>query len=45
MKSLKKLGIREVLAVLPHRYPFLLIDGLTIFDDGKSATGFKNVTV
>lgn len=31
--------------ILPHRYPFLLVDRITGVIPGKSATGIKNVTV
>ena len=33
-----------ILRVLPHRYPFLLLDGITAFEKGKSIGGIKNVT-
>lgn len=32
------------LTLLPHRYPFLLLDRITEVDAGKSAKGIKNVT-
>jgi UDP-3-O-[3-hydroxymyristoyl] N-acetylglucosamine deacetylase/3-hydroxyacyl-[acyl-carrier-protein] dehydratase len=35
----------KILALLPHRYPFLLVDRITEFDAGKSIVGLKNVTV
>jgi 3-hydroxyacyl-[acyl-carrier-protein] dehydratase len=31
--------------VLPHRYPFLLIDRILELDPGKRAVGVKNVTI
>ncbi len=31
--------------MLPHRYPFLLLDRVTRLDPGKSAQAIKNVTV
>lgn len=31
--------------MLPHRYPFLLIDRVTGLEPGKSADGIKNVTI
>lgn len=34
----------DPLTLLPHRYPFLLLDRITEVDAGKSAKGFKNVT-
>jgi 3-hydroxyacyl-[acyl-carrier-protein] dehydratase len=33
-----------ILKVLPHRYPFLLVDGITAFEKGKSIAGVKNVS-
>ena len=35
----------DVQAVLPHRYPFLLVDRVVEFDSGRRAVGLKNVTV
>ena len=43
----KKLGtadIARVMKLLPHRYPFLLIDGLREMDGDESCVGIKNVT-
>jgi len=37
--------LREILTLLPHRYPFLLVDKIIEIDDDNSAIGFKNVTV
>lgn len=39
-----ELGIQEILKILPHRYPFLLVDRIVAFEKGKSITGIKNVT-
>ena len=36
--------IREVLNILPHRYPFLLIDRINNLDPGKEVKAIKNVT-
>lgn len=33
-----------ILKVLPHRYPFLLVDGIVSFETGKSIVGVKNVS-
>jgi 3-hydroxyacyl-[acyl-carrier-protein] dehydratase len=30
---------------LPHRYPFLLVDGITDFEEGERIVGVKNVTI
>lgn len=38
------LEIVELLKLLPHRYPFLLIDRIIDMDGDNSATGIKNVT-
>ncbi len=39
------LGIQEVMELLPHRYPFLLIDRILEFEIGKRIVGLKNVTI
>ena len=35
----------EIQALLPHRYPFLLVDRIKEFEPHKKIVGFKNVTV
>jgi UDP-3-O-[3-hydroxymyristoyl] N-acetylglucosamine deacetylase/3-hydroxyacyl-[acyl-carrier-protein] dehydratase len=40
-----KLDIREVQRVLPHRYPFLMIDRIVQIEGTKRAVGIKNVTI
>jgi 3-hydroxyacyl-[acyl-carrier-protein] dehydratase len=37
--------IARIMAMLPHRYPFLLIDRLIDMDRDLSGTGIKNVTI
>jgi 3-hydroxyacyl-[acyl-carrier-protein] dehydratase len=37
--------IRRVLELLPHRYPFLLVDRITEMDRDESAVGIKSVTI
>ena len=37
--------ISRVLKLLPHRYPFLMIDKIIDIDGDNSATGIKNVTI
>ena len=44
-KVLETLDIKRILALLPHRYPFLLIDRIIEVDGDDSAVGIKNVTV
>ncbi len=41
----KQLTINEIKDLLPHRYPFLLIDRVIDFDEGKYLHAIKNVTV
>jgi len=38
------LGIEEILKILPHRYPFLLVDRVLEMEKGKSIVAIKNVT-
>ncbi len=37
--------IEEIMNLLPHRYPFLLVDRIIECDDEKRIVGIKNVTV
>jgi 3-hydroxyacyl-[acyl-carrier-protein] dehydratase len=39
------LDIARILEVLPHRYPFLLVDRITALEPGVRAEGIKQVTV
>lgn len=34
----------DIQKILPHRYPFLLVDRITEMEEGKRAVGIKNVT-
>ena len=36
---------RQIMEVIPHRYPFPLIDKIVEFEEGKRAVGIKNVTM
>ena len=38
------MNINEILRLLPHRYPFLLIDRVTDYKVGEFLRGYKNVT-
>lgn len=40
-----ELDIHKVMELLPHRYPFLLVDRVNEFEEGKSLTAIKNVTI
>ena len=39
------MDINEIREILPHRYPFLLVDRVTEVVEGKSIKGYKNVTI
>lgn len=39
------LDIRQIQEILPHRYPFLLVDRMIEVEVGKKAVGIKNVTM
>ena len=43
--SIGPIEIGELFRLLPHRYPFLLIDRIESMDGDNSAIGIKNVTV
>ncbi len=38
------IDIKEIQTLLPHRYPFLLVDRITTIEPGVKAVGIKNVT-
>lgn len=37
--------INRIMTMIPHRYPFLLIDRVTVTELGERAVGLKNVTI
>jgi len=39
------LDIRDILQILPHRYPMLLVDRIVEMEEGKRIVGIKNVTI
>jgi 3-hydroxyacyl-[acyl-carrier-protein] dehydratase len=39
------LNIKEIQEILPHRYPFLLVDKIESIEPGVKAVGYKNVTM
>lgn len=43
--SLNTIEIREIMDLLPHRYPFLLVDRVTDYELNKSIKAYKNITV
>jgi 3-hydroxyacyl-[acyl-carrier-protein] dehydratase len=38
------LDIEQIKEIIPHRYPFLLVDRILEVEEGKRAVGIKNVT-
>ncbi|KGX86427.1 3-hydroxyacyl-ACP dehydratase FabZ [Pontibacillus litoralis] len=38
------LDIEQIKEIIPHRYPFLLVDCITELEEGRRAVGKKNVT-
>ena len=39
------LTVQEIKEIIPHRYPFLLVDKVDELEPGIKAVGYKNVTV
>ena len=39
------LTVEQLQAILPHRYPFLMVDRILEVEEGKRAVGIKNVTI
>ncbi len=39
------IGIDDIMKVLPHRYPFLLVDRVIEYEEGKRVVGIKNVSI
>ena len=40
-----ELNTLDIMKILPHRYPFLLVDRITEFEAGKRIIGKKNVSI
>lgn len=38
-------NIKEIMGLLPHRYPFLLVDKILELEEGKRIVGIKNVSI
>ena len=45
MTELANFDINQILKMLPHRYPFLLVDRILELEFGKSVKALKNVTM
>jgi 3-hydroxyacyl-[acyl-carrier-protein] dehydratase len=39
------MNIQEIMRILPHRYPFLLLDRIVELRPGKMAVGIKNISI
>ncbi|WP_336279160.1 3-hydroxyacyl-ACP dehydratase FabZ [Bartonella sp. CB175] len=45
IRNLEVMDIEKLLSILPHRYPFLLIDRIVEIDGEQEAVGIKNITI
>ncbi len=45
MIEVKKYPVEEIMKMIPHRYPFLLVDKLEVEVPGEKGVGIKNVTM
>jgi 3-hydroxyacyl-[acyl-carrier-protein] dehydratase len=45
LDKLPDLDINDIMKLIPHRYPMLLVDKIVDIVPGKGATGIKNVTM
>ena len=43
--TLNTIEIKEIMSLLPHRYPLLLIDRVTDYEINKSISAYKNITI
>jgi len=39
------INIEEIMQILPHRFPFLLVDRIVELEENKRIVGIKNVTI
>jgi 3-hydroxyacyl-[acyl-carrier-protein] dehydratase len=44
-QSLEAIEIRDILRLLPHRYPFVMVDRIIEINGDESGIGIKNVTI
>lgn len=44
-KPVRTLDVKQIMEAIPHRFPFLLIDRVDIFEEGRLAVGRKCVTM
>jgi 3-hydroxyacyl-[acyl-carrier-protein] dehydratase len=39
------IDVRQIMEIMPHRYPFLLVDRIESLKEGEEIVGIKNVTI
>jgi 3-hydroxyacyl-[acyl-carrier-protein] dehydratase len=39
------MNVNEIMELLPHRYPFLLVDRVTEIELGERIAGYKNISI
>ncbi|WP_423738308.1 3-hydroxyacyl-ACP dehydratase FabZ [Caviibacterium pharyngocola] len=44
-ETARTIEAKEIMTLLPHRYPFLLVDRVTDFEEGKWLKAVKNISV
>jgi UDP-3-O-[3-hydroxymyristoyl] N-acetylglucosamine deacetylase/3-hydroxyacyl-[acyl-carrier-protein] dehydratase len=44
-KTAQRIDIAQIFRILPHRYPFLLVDRVTEYERANRIVGIKNVTI
>ena len=45
LENKTKFNINDIIKILPHRYPFILIDKIEITKKGETLTAIKNLTI
>ena len=45
MSQPQSLNVEEIRRILPHRYPFLLVDRILSLEKGKRIVGVKNISI
>lgn len=43
--TIEPIDVVEIMKMIPHRYPILLVDRLVDYEEGERAVGLKNVTM
>jgi len=44
-RAARRIDINQIVEILPHRYPLLLVDRIVEYERGKRIVGIKNVTI